>query len=115
MNKIHIKAIIIACSTVTALFVITFAIMIGISIKQRKEIKDNGVRCEAVCIDRERIVGNYNRRKHNREITYTYTFEVTSPKEVKGEKFDKKGLRWNSYQVGDAVTAYYYNDMWQIF
>lgn len=114
MNKAHIKAIIIACSTVTALFVIAFAIMIGISIKQRKEIKDNGVKCEAVCIDQERIV-SYNPRKHKRKITYTYTFEVKSPKEVKGEIFDKKDLRWNSYQVGDVVTAYYYNDMWQIF
>ena len=111
----NFKIIIIIVSITGALFFISFTAILGVSAYFNHQIKENGVKGEAICTDKERVVGRYNRRDHHYRITYTYTFEVTSPDEYKGNTFSKKGLSYGKYKIGDTVTAYYYKEHWNIF
>lgn len=114
-EPINFKLAIILISIAGILGFIFFAILILISVPYNRKVKEDGVKCEVVCINKEKKIGRYYQRSHNRRISYDYTFEVTSPDEYKGTTFTKNFSLYNAYKVGDTTTAYYYNELWHLY
>ena len=114
-EPINLKVFIIIASIVGVLGFVAFVIIAIFGIKYNKKVKEYGIKCEAVCTDRQQIKGHYSPRSHNRHLYYDYSFEVISPDTYKGKTFIKRTSNYNMFKVGDTTTVYYYEGYWHIF
>ena len=86
--------------TITLTSILLIGLFVIIIMKEKSNIIKNGMDFEAKCID---VYKKGVRGSHHKQKT-VYVFEVTSPIEIKGEKFEKVNPK---YTVGITYKGKY--------